>query len=146
MLEYRTHYRHWLLTLVTWDGLLPVLVLVTPAVVSFFFPNQREAREAVGILLPIVAFLVRFCIGLRHIKTNHCNEWLRRLQVVALILGLFQLVMIDSLVLLAHEMPIANFKDPAEFIVWGVIITIYLIPMAIALYPGRKKILVGTRV
>lgn len=62
------------------------------------------------------------------------------MQLVALCVAIFVLVMIDTLVLLAHVMPRgALFATGTDLVVWAMMISLYLTAMATAMYPGRGE-------
>lgn len=134
----RVRYGQWLLNLVAWDGVMPILVLLAPAIVKPQFPNGRHVVEVMAVAVPIMAFLVRFYIARRHINSNHCPRIVRGFQMVALCLAIFELLLIDSIIILAHEMPNgALFASSTDWIVWGIMCAFYLTCMAFAMYPGR---------
>ena len=136
----RVHYGRWFLKLVAWDGVLPVVVLLAPTVVEQQFPNRREAMEVMAMILPITAFFVRFFVAKRHINSNQCTHLVRCFQIIALCLAILVLLLIDSLIILAHEMPKgALFATTADRIAWVVLSSVYLTTMAFAMYPGRTS-------
>lgn len=136
----RVHYGQWLAKLVAWDGVLPVLVLLAPTVVELQFPNRRDALEVTAMILPITAFFIRFFVATRHVTSNQCTCLVRCFQFVAMCLAILVLLLIDSLLLLAQEMPKgALFATTNDRIVWGVLATVYLACMAFAMYPGRNN-------
>src|SRR5262245_42765028 len=51
--------RDWLLSVIRWDGCLPLLVAIAPAVVPFVIPGRDLAELTAVILVPIIAALVR---------------------------------------------------------------------------------------
>jgi hypothetical protein len=137
MVDRRVNYRAWMLKLVAWDGTLPVIIVFAPSVVEFLFPNRRTALEVMALTLPIAALFLRFVLGKRHIDANRCSTMVRYIQIVALCIAIIMLVLIDSLVILAHEMPEgALWATKTDRICWAVLIGIYLILMAIAMFPG----------
>lgn len=139
-MTYSSRLRRWLIRLIAWDGVLPAVVWSVPFVVHELMPNDRGANEFCGIALPLVAFLVRFFIGFRAIKSNHCGMLLRPVQMTVLCVGLFTLLLIDVLMVLENVMP----KGPApttweDLIVLAVLYAIYFSAMAIAMYPGFEN-------
>jgi hypothetical protein len=122
----RVTYGSWLLELVAWDGILPVFVVLVPTVIELLFPNRRGALEVTAITLPIAAFFLRFFVGKRHINSNRCARTVRHFQLVGLCIGILVLLMIDSLVILAHEMPKgALFATDTDLLAWTVLITAF---------------------
>ena len=132
--------RRWLIRLIAWDGVLPAVVWSVPFVIHALMPNCRGAVEICAVVLPIVAFFVRFVMGCRVIDSNHCGTLLRRIQVVVLCIGILPLLLIDVFMVLANVMPqgavIATWED---LIVLAVLYTIYFSAMAIAMYPGSGE-------
>ena len=133
-------YRAWLLKLIAWDGGVPALVLVVPEFVEMLFPNRRGVVQMMAIALPIAAFLVRFFIARRQINSNQCSRLVRRVQMAALCIGIFILLMIDALLILARDLPKgALFATTTDVVTFIVLIGMYLICMVIATYPGRAE-------
>jgi hypothetical protein len=89
------------------------------------------------VVLPITAFLIRFFVGVRAIRTNHCSRLIRAVQGVALWTGLFLLLIVDTLQILRLVMPPGAFKDRESLIGFVVFYSIYIVCMAFAMYPGR---------
>lgn len=129
----------WMLRVLAWDGVLPLLVWIAPQVVSLVLPGRRGAIELAGIGLPIMAFLLRFHAGYRMISTNHCGPRMRAAQVGALFLGIFVLVPIDAMMILSHELPPGTmFRTSTDTLVFLALFAFYLSAMTIAAYPGRE--------
>jgi hypothetical protein len=95
----------WLIRVAAWDGMLPVVVWSLPLVALQLFPGRRGPVELLGVVLPITAFLIRFFVGVRAIRTNHCGRLVRGLQGIALWAGLFLLLIVDTLQILRLVMP-----------------------------------------
>lgn len=134
----RVKYGAWLIKLVAWDGFVPLIVLLLPSVVEELFPNRRGAMELTALTVPIAAFFIRFVVGKRHIYANDCTDVVRCMQLVALCLAILLLVLIDTLIILANLMPKgAMFATPVDWLVWAVLIGVYGICMAFAMFPGR---------
>ena len=130
--------RSWLIRLITWDGLFPLAIWSAPFLVAWVLPNKRGAIETIAVLLPIVAFFVRYGVGRRYIASNHCHAIVRGIQVGALCLGLMVLALIDCVLMLTHVMPRgAAATTTGDLICWAVLFSVYLAMMAFALYPGR---------
>lgn len=130
----------WLFRFITWDGLLPVVILVVPTIIEALLPNRRGAIELAAVTLPIAALLFRFAVGRRHISSNNCGRRVRQFQYLALGVGLLVLVLIDAIMILSHVMPKGElFADKRDRFVCAVIFSLYLFLMAIAMYPGRTK-------
>jgi hypothetical protein len=126
----------WLVRVAAWDGMLPVVVWSLPLVALQLFPGRRGPIELLGVVLPITAFLIRFFVGVRAIRTNHCGRLVRGLQGIALWAGLFLLLIVDTLQILRLVMPPGAFKDRESLIGFVVFYSIYIVCMAFAMYPG----------
>jgi len=127
----------WLFRLMAWDGLLPAAVWAVPWVIEWLIPHRRGAIEVTAVVLPIVAFFIRYQVGRRYIASNRCGALMRGLQVGVFCVGILLLVLIDAVIVLSHVMPKgAAFATAADCIVWAVLYSIYLTSMAIAMYPG----------
>jgi hypothetical protein len=136
-MAHRASISSWLIRLIAWDGVLPVAILSAPFLVRWLIPDNRSAIELTAVVLPLVAFFVRYQVGRRHIASNDCGPVVRRVQVVVLCLGIFVLVLIDAVMVLCHVMPKgAAFTTTTDLIVWMVLYAIYLAAMALAMYPG----------
>jgi len=122
---------HWALSLVTWDGLLVVVMIVAPGVLRWLWPQDRQAQELGGTLLVMLALGVRVFIGRRHIARNHCGPVLRKLQTAVLFMMALFLLMIDCILIDFGGLP----QREILFIV-----STYVGGMAFVLYPGRRAI------
>ena len=123
---------------------LPIFIFLLPTVVKVLFPNRRDAIEITGVTLPIIAFFVRFFVAKRHINSNQCSRLVRRIQFVALCVAILILVLIDSMMILAQELPNgALFATDLDVIVFALLIAMYLSCMAFALFPGLDEELVN---
>jgi hypothetical protein len=117
-----------------------MVVLLVPPVIEGIFPNRRNVLELTAVTLPIAAFFWRFFAGKRHIDSNRCATAFRYFQLFALCVGILFLLLIDSFVILAHEMPKgAMLATETDRIVWAVLASVYLTCMAVAMYPGRTE-------
>jgi hypothetical protein len=47
------------------------------------FPGRRRPVELPSVVLPITAFMIRFFVGVRAIRTNHCGRMDRGVQGIA---------------------------------------------------------------
>ena len=127
----------WMARIVTYDGLLPVTVWLTPWLMAFVFPNRHGVIELLAVVLPVVGCLVRFALGRRMIASNLCSVQVRRGQFAALSLGLVLLALIDCVIVLLYVMPRGAFGQPADWAVLVGLWFLYFAFMAVAMYPGR---------
>jgi hypothetical protein len=130
----------WFLTVLTWDGLLPIVVIELPAIIQAIFPNQRVPVEISAVVLPITGVFVRIVMGRRHIASNDCGVVMRRVQFGFLCLGILALCLIETVLILSRIMP-KNFvfMHKEDFIMWTVLGCTYLTCMTVAMYPGRSR-------
>ncbi len=131
-------FRTWSARVITYDGLLPLAVWLTPWFVALVVPNRRGVIEILAVLLPVMGCLIRFSLGRRLITGNLCSGQVRRCQFAALSLGLVLLALIDCVIVLLYVMPRGAFGQPAD---WGILVglwTVYFSLMAGAMYPGRN--------
>jgi hypothetical protein len=130
---------HWILRLITWDGLLPAFVWLIPYVVGSVFPNMP------GLIEFFAAFLIRLYVGQRFISSNHCGTVMRGLQLGVFFIGILILVGIDSMMILTHTGPRGvRMATQTDLIVGLVAFTIYFVSMAFSLYPGYETSAHGT--
>jgi hypothetical protein len=134
----RVNYQLWLLRLIAWDGLLPALILLAPYVVELLIPNNRLAIELLGVAFPIAGFFIRLVVGKRHIDSNLCSGPVRLAQFGVFFVGIFPLVLIDAFLVLSHVMP-KGVLAPEDYAVFGVLFSVYLTAMTLAMYPGRLE-------
>lgn len=130
-------YRDWIFGVMAWDGILPVCVVAAPLFAMRVFQNHPSAIELTAIVLPITALLIRFVVGSSAIRVNHCSVPVRRAHYGALPLAILKLLSVDSVLILAQNMPKGILLAAKEDqIVWGVMAFLYLTCMLIAMHPG----------
>ena len=130
--------KRWLLRMLAWDGILPVTILAIPFIIRLAFPQMPDVIVVVAVALPIAAFFLRLYAGCCYIAANHCGQFLRRIQSVSLMTGIFALMLLDALVISLQGMPgDPLWRDPAELTIFGGIYAFYIVCMAITLYPGK---------
>ena len=126
--------------LLTWDGVLPIGVLLVPSFIQWIAPNNRGVLEITSVVLPILAFFLRAVVGGRHKAANNCSLRFRRLQFTAFGIGIFVLVFLDAVIILSHLMPRGAFSS-GDVVVLAILAAVYVGCMAIAMYPGRTNTL-----
>ena len=132
--------RSWVVRIAIWDGALPAIIWLAPVLLQGLIPNLRGPVEIVAVVLPIVAFFIRFHVGRRYILANHCRIELRRFQYVSLCIGALVLVLVDAVLILTNIMPKgAAFATVSDVIVWAILYLTYLGAMSIAMYPGSHR-------
>lgn len=133
----KVDYWLWFYRLISWDSLLPVVIVSIPMVLRVLFPNRRGIVEIIGVVLPIIAFFIRYTTGVKHIQSNSCPVWMQRMQYCVFCISIFVLVLFDSFVILLNA--IQNFSEEDELVL-AVFTVIYFSLMALAMYPGRTQI------
>jgi hypothetical protein len=132
--------RTWLLRVLCWDGVLPLFTALAPLAVDVLTGN-RNAVEAVSIALPVIAFLIRFFVGLQTIMSNDCHPVTRFFQFVVFFGGLLLLCMVDAMLMMAYTMPPgAMFATVLDVILVGAFYAFYLATMMFAMYPGQRPL------
>jgi hypothetical protein len=125
----------WILLLVTWDGVLPVLLAATPTLIRSLWPGNMLVRDFAVVTVVIVALGVRVVVGLKHIRNNYCGPWTQLCQKITLSVMAFFLVVLDCLLM---TIPIGRNMPQGDQIFLATSAVIYLSCMAFVLYPGAK--------
>lgn len=129
-----------LISIVGWDGTLPVLVAATPWLVRLGFPAGHLAEVVVAILLPIALALLRVHLGQEQLVRVCCGgpTWRRQLT-----LG----VSISLLLLFEIAVMILYFAKDAPQSAWLAplfLYSAYVITIWIALRPTREETCLST--
>ena len=132
-------YRIWFGRVIAYDGLLPLMVWLTPWFASIALPNRRGLIEILAILLPVLGFLVRYVSGRGLIAANFCSARVRRFQFVGFCVGLVLLGFIDCLIVLLYVMPRGALKQPDDWLVLLIMLGVYFVLMVGAMFPGRVR-------
>jgi hypothetical protein len=70
--------RKWLLSIIGWDGCLPLLVAISPTILPLFIAGRDLAELTAVILVPILAALVRAHQGRRQLDRRGARSTLGR--------------------------------------------------------------------
>ncbi len=133
--------RAWVVRIAIWDGALPAIIWLAPILVQGLIPNRRGPVEIIAVVLPILAFFIRFHVGRRFVSANQCGVAVRRFQYVALCIGALILVLVDAVMILTILMPKgAAFASLGDILVWVILVSTYLLAMSIAMYPGCHRV------
>lgn len=134
-------FGQWLWLILAWDGILPFLVVGLPLLVRWAWPAAHGLKEFVCIALPIVAFLFRLGIGLIHISRNRCGPWMRKSQGIVLFFAVFFFVVVDIMLIESQDIAMRGIRlQSSEKLVIAALYLGYLMKMAFALYPGKKRL------
>ncbi len=132
------NFRRWLLNILAWDGVVPLSVVVMPYGLKLVLPDNPWAFVVAAVVLPIGALLARFAIGTRQIASNHCGALCRGVQYVALVVGILVLLVIDAMLVLAHDLHKGALFESGQDRAWCVILIFtYLATMTVACFPGE---------
>lgn len=133
-------YAIWARRVLGWDAALPLGVTAVSFAIARLFNDRPPADILALVVLPLVAFLSRLFVGVDQIRSNVCGIALRRLQALALLVGLFLLVVVDFFIALDAFVPPQAGPPPFEIeIVCGVAIVLYFMLAILAMYPGRRR-------
>jgi hypothetical protein len=128
---------HWLLRLIMWDGILPLIVWACPAFFRWWLQDDEVGLIIAAGIVPILALVVRYYMAIRYIERNHCGPWTKRFQTYTLRLALLYLLCLESLLITLQDLPGVNQFDLAAVLFLVTAYLIYLLPMAFVLYPGQ---------
>ena len=121
--------KSWALTIFCWDGLLPLVVVTIPNLISVFLPDVEAAHVIANIAIPIAAFFVRLIMGGRYFQERSQYAW----QYLLFLLTIIYLIFIDTIIILFHEL--GDQLTASDFRILGFMYLIYLAAMGIALFP-----------
>ena len=127
-------YAQWVKRMVTWDGILPVVVVGIVPLLKVAFPRNHEVASLFTVAVPILAFFVRLAIGSSYFETHPHRGW----QGVVFFLAIFYLVMFDALMIamrLDGNLSVIDYWCGFLFFY-----TPYLAMMALAFFPFRPLI------
>lgn len=106
------------LSLLCWDGFLPLGVTLLPAIVCRFAGRHHFVSLLVAVVIPVSASLVRASIGANHLQHAGPPLVVRQIVFSVGISLLFALELVSS---------ISQLSDPLPNEVWGGIIAGYLV-------------------
>lgn len=130
----------WVLRVITWDGALPAFIWAFFHVLTALAPNWDDEIAVFGVLFLIVAFFLRMYAGACFIAANGRSAFVQNVQYLVFCFGLFVLTIIDGLMIAGLTSPkVAQAPGDDDTVIWTVLLSLYLVPMAIAMYPGRAE-------
>jgi len=138
----RVNYRYWLWLVATWDGVLPLLLWVSPAIIGWLWPNHDALIALSAVFVPIAAFFARVFAGSWHIYGNFCSPAFRQFQFVTFVFGILLMLFLDALILSVHG--IIPVGEQLQLVIGlSPLFGIYVLFMLLAMYPGREPIPAG---
>lgn len=130
-------YFSWLVRLITWDGIVPIIMLSVPMLVRRFGPQNNDGASLIAVVFAlIVGIFLRFSFGMRHIKENYCSTIVKCLQRIVLLVMICVLVVFESFLAVVPRGPVR----PEDLMFIGGFGAIYLLVMSSVLYPGRRPL------
>lgn len=126
---------------------MPVAVFASSFTLAHLIQGQGDWYVIATVGIPLFAFVVRYLMGQRSIRENHCSALTRWFQSVVLVLGLIVIALIDclliSLSMLIPGNPQGGGGDKLVILFCGFASAYlgYLACMTFAMYPGRERIL-----
>lgn len=128
----RWNRRGWLLSVLGWDGCLPLIVAISPAVLLFVIPERDLGELTVVIMVPIIAALVRAHHGRRQLEKHIGRATLGRQLFFGLAIAV--LLLFEGLVGVLH---CARDAPPSAWFTAGAIYLTYLCLIVPALRPRQ---------
>ncbi len=141
MKSQRVDYRNWLLSVIGWDGILPLIVILVPFAIRVCLPGHADVMVLTAVFLPIAAFLLRFGIGMHHISANACGIVFRGFQYLAFAMGVLILLCLEAIMIAMQSIP-ANLIVLArgELQLGGLCALLYVVCMIFAWFPGVSQL------
>jgi hypothetical protein len=135
----RISYLTWLQRLVTWDGLLPVMLLAVPLVFRRLLPEANDNfRMAFSVSILMIAFWVRLGTALPLVANNRGTERLKKWQYIALAVALYALMMFESFAFAYLSAWQEEGISVDQWITLGFLWTSYFALMTFTLFPGSE--------
>lgn len=134
----RVDYAKWFIHLLTWDGVVPVVMWSLPFLVRHFGPPNNDRAFVFAVVGGLIAgILLRYTFGMRHIRANYCSIRVKAFQQAGLFAMIALLVLVESLLCVMPPIPEGGLKTP-DVLFFSAMFTVYLLVMACVLYPGRR--------
>jgi hypothetical protein len=100
---------------------------------------NRQANEALNLIMPILSMIGLIIIGWWAIWQNHCGPFVQFTQNIVLFGAAIWLALIDCMVLLLLESPLR--QQPLTLVdvaVFAGVFSVYGLVMLFVIYPGRE--------
>ena len=134
----RVDHAKWFIHLLTWDGVVPVVMWSLPFLVRRFGPPNNDRFFVFAVVGGLIfGVLLRYAFGMRHIRTNYFSSRVKSLQRIGLLAMIALLVWFECLLCVMPPIPPAGLKAP-EMMFFTAMFSGYLLFMACVLYPGRR--------
>jgi hypothetical protein len=123
-----------LMTIISWDGAMPLLVAFTPSLIRALFPRGHLAEVVAAIFLPILLALFRSHVGSKQLRQFNKSDPIRGRQL-ALAAAITLLLLFEIGVMILH---FANDEPGTAWIVTAALFVSYLFMIWIAVRPRRN--------
>lgn len=131
--EYRSaRYKDWALSLVCWDGMVPVFVIGLPITLRVLFPGNDVINSLAACVIPIAAFVIRAAMADGQFEREEQYGW----QQLLFIFAIFYLVFVEALVILLLLEP-GTHVTIVDFLGLLLLYFPYLLAVGVALFPLR---------
>jgi hypothetical protein len=125
------------LSILTWDGALPLITAAAPSVVLLFLPRNDAAEIAAVVFLPIAVALLRASVGMRQLEAIN-GGFAPVSRQLALAVAISVLMLFEGLVGICR---FADDEPNSVLLVAAAIYAIYLAAILVALTPsGQARI------
>jgi hypothetical protein len=122
--------RDWLLSIIGWDGCLPVVVAIAPVILPIVIPKRDIAELTAVIMVPIIAALARAQHGYRQLEARWGHATLGRQFLLGCAVGMLLLFEgFSGALLCARGVP------PSAWLTAGTFYLVYLGLIVLALRP-----------
>ncbi len=112
--------------------MLPLAMVAAPALVNLALPAQPWCL-LIAVFLPIFAFFFRLSIGRARLAAGESRPW----QTAVFFVAIFILVLFDAVLILFTLDP--RIAEPADWVFLWSVFALYLVLMAIALFPLERN-------
>jgi hypothetical protein len=125
--------RDWVLSVIGWDGCLPVLVAFSPSILPLVLPNRDLAEVTAVLLIPMITALIRTQHGYRQIRKRFGRVSLGR----QFLFGCAIVVLLVFEIGAAGAASSARNTPPSGWLLAAVFYLTYLVLIVRALRPQR---------
>ena len=133
----RVPYGRWLLSILSWDGALPVLAVLLPWIAGQIFPKRMDAAIGfLAVVFPIFALFARIIMADIQIKQHNVSDRMKSVQFTVAFISVVFLMLVECLIIGLQGLNI-GWQDTFVFLLCvGVI---YLPFAAFSMYPGKQQ-------
>lgn len=137
--------REWILRVFLWDGVLPIVSWLVPAVLQVFAHAQPWVIVVALIFLPAISALIRRDAGHRAIRENRCGPLVKGLQGSLLNLVVAAFLVCDIGLTFCHFDRQFLWLDLFQILIANpmtvlIVVLSYFSTMAFVMYPGPRLV------